>query len=208
VTRFGPTLRRELMAIAQTVARLHVMPWLEAEEARAEELYGAVTLRFVNLVNSLLQHISEEQAANFSHLPKALDSEHGFRGRSRFFFHDMITVAQPASPLLYGLDLLMGGLGLGSWFRKDARNFLGELLETNAARVQGDVEQRVVESRLRLEGEVRKLLCEVSLAAEQALDKARELMAAGSNAVERELARLRKLDDELNTLAGTAPHPN
>jgi GTPase Era involved in 16S rRNA processing len=78
-TTFGPSRRRELMAIAQAVARRHVMPWLDTEETQAEDLYGAVTARFVNLVNGLLQRISEEQGADFSHLPKSLDAEHGFR---------------------------------------------------------------------------------------------------------------------------------
>jgi hypothetical protein len=69
--------------------------------------------------------------------------------------------------------------------------------------VQGDVEQRVVESRLHLESEVRRLLREVSASAEQALSKARELMAAGSNAVQKELASLHKLRAELDTLAAS-----
>jgi GTPase SAR1 family protein len=199
---FGPTRRRELMAMAQTVARRHVMPWLDAEEAQAEELYGAVTHRFVTLVNGLLQRISEEQSADFAHLPKSLDAEQGFRTRSRFFFHDMITVAQPASPLLYCFDTLMGAFHIRSWFRRDAENFLEQLLDTNASRVQGDVEQRVVESRLRLESDVRRLLREVSATAEQALSKARELVAAGTNAVTGELERLRKLHEDLDLVAG------
>ncbi len=201
-TRFGPARRRELMAIAQAVARHHVMPWLDMEEAQAEELYGAVTQRFVNLVNGLLQRISEEQAADFSHLPKSLDAEDGFRTRSRFFFHDMITIAHPASPLLYSIDCLMGALLIRRWVQKDAANFLERLLDTNASRVQGDVEQRVVESRSRLESDVRRLLREVSASAEQALATAREVMAAGSSAIENELKRLQKLQEELNQLAG------
>jgi len=203
-TSFGPARRRDLMALSQAVARRHVMPWLDAEETKAEELYGAVTQRFVNLVNGLLQRISEEQAADFSHLPKSLDAEQGFRTRSRFFFHDMITIGQPASPLLYSVDSLMGAFHVEPWFRKGARNFLEQLLDTNAARVQGDVEQRVVASRLRLEFDVRKLLREVSATAEQALSNAREVMAAGTNAVANELERLRKLHDELTALAGTS----
>jgi GTPase SAR1 family protein len=199
-TTFGPIRRRELMALAQAVARRHVMPWLDIEETQAEELYGAVTERFVNLVNGLLQRISEEKAADFSHLPKSLDAEHGFRTRSRFFFHDMITIAQPASPLLYSIDLLMGALHIRRWMQKDAANFLEQLLDTNAARVQGDVEQRVVESRLHLESDVRKLLREVSTSAEQGLSKARELMAAGAVAVRDELERLGNLREELNTI--------
>ena len=147
---FGPARRRELAALAQAIARRHVMPWLDTEETQAEELYGAVTQRFVNLVNGLLQRISEEQGTDISHLPRSLDEEHGFRTRSRFFFHDMITIGQPPSPLLYLLDMLMGVLHIKRWFENDALNFLGTLLDTNASRVQGDVEQRVVESRLHL----------------------------------------------------------
>ena len=202
-TTFGPALRRELMLIAQTVARRHVMPWLDSEEAYAEELYSSVTQRFISLVNGLLQRISEEQSADFAHLPKSLDTEQGFRTRSRFYFHDMITVAQPASPLLYCTDALMGALHFRRWFRKDAEVFLENLLDTNASRVQGDSEQRVVESRLRLESDVRKLLREVSASAEQALTNAREVMAAGATAVQDELQRLRNILEELDmVLAG------
>ena len=202
-TTFGPALRRELMSIARTVARRHVMPWLDTEEAQAEELYTAVTRRFVSLVNGLLQRISEEQSSDFSHLPKSLDSEQGFRTRSRFYFHDMITIARPASPLLYSIDTLMGALRIRYWFRKDAERFLELLLDTNASRVQGDVEQRAVESRQRLESDVRRLLREVSDAAERALSNARELMAAGTNAVAHELDRLGKHQQELTALART-----
>jgi GTPase SAR1 family protein len=199
---FGPQRRRELMALAQIIARRHVMPWLDAEEAQAEELYSTATLRFVSLVNGLLQRISEEQSADFSHLPRTLDPEQGFRTRSRFFFHDMITIAQPASLLLYSLDSLMGGLRIRRWFQRDAERFLEQLLDTNASRVQGDVEQRVVESRLRLESEVRKLLREVSTSAEQALSKAREVIAAGTSAVASELARLERIRRELKSFSG------
>lgn len=199
-TASGPGRRREFMAIAQTVARRDVMPWLDAEETHAESLYAEVTQRFVNLVNDLLQRISETQGTDFSHLPKSLETEPSFRTRPRFFFHDMITQAQPASPLLYLIDCVTGTLHIRSWVRKDGVNFLEHLLDTNAARVQGDVEQRVVESRLRLESDVRKLLREVSTSAEQALSKARELIEAGAGAVQHELDCLRKLQEELDDL--------
>lgn len=96
------------------------------------------------------------------------------------------------------MDVLMGTLRVGSSFKNDALSFLEQLLDTNASRVQGNVEQRVVESRLRLESDVRKLLREVSLSAEQALSKARELIAAGTSVVQNELERLGRLREELN----------
>jgi len=195
----GPMRRRQLMALAQDVARHYILPWLDSEEIRAEELYGVVTQRFVDLVTELLQRISKENSADFCHLPKALDTQPGFRSRSRFCFHDMAAIAQPASPLLYLFDLLMGMLHVHRWFLTDAGNFLRQILETNAARVQGDVEQRVVESRLLLESEVRKLLLDVSISAEQALSRARMLMENGNAAVQQELACLLTLREEITT---------
>jgi GTPase Era involved in 16S rRNA processing len=200
-TALGPARRRELMAIAQGVARRHVMPWLDTEETQTQELYNAVTQRFVNLVNDFLQRISQEPSADFSQLPASLESEHGFRTRSRFFFHDMVTIAQPASPLLYLLDTLTGALHIHRLMQKAATDFLEQLIDTNASRVQGDVEQRVVESRLRLESEVRKLLARVSASAEQAVSRARQVLASGSEAVQHELESLHKLEGELDKLA-------
>ena len=66
------------MFIAQTVARRHVMPWLDSEEAHAEELYASATQRFVTLVNGLLQRISEQESADFAHLPKSLHMDKAF----------------------------------------------------------------------------------------------------------------------------------
>jgi GTPase SAR1 family protein len=198
-TTFGPARRRQLMAIAQAIARRHVMPWLDTEETQTQELYNAVTQRFVNLVNDFLRRISGEPSAGLSQLPTSLESEHGFRTRSRFFFHDMVTIAQPASPLLYLLDTLTGALHWHRGMQKAANDFLVQLIDTNASRVQGDVEQRVVESRLRLESEVRKLLAQVSVSAEHAVSRARELLASGSEAVQQELEILHRLAIETAT---------
>jgi len=199
---FGPVRRRQLMAIAQAVARRHVMPWLDTEETQTQELYNAVTQRFVDLVNDLLARISQVPSAGVSHLPVSLDSEHGFRTRSRFFFHDMITIAQPASPLLYLLDTLTGALHFDGWRQKAAANFLEQLIDTNASRVQGDVEQRIVESRLKLESEVRKLLAQIGDSAERAVSRAREVLASGGDATRRELDFLDALQVELDGRKG------
>jgi len=61
---------------------------------------------------------------------------------------------------------------------------------------QRRVEPACVRSRLRLESDVRKLLREVSVSAEQALSKARELIAR-YYAVQNELERLGKLQEDL-----------
>jgi Dynamin family len=200
-TAYGPARRREVMARAQDVARRHVLPLLDAEERQAEELYRAITQRFVNQLNGLLRQIADGASDELSHLPGSLDAEQGFRGRSHFYFHDMASVARPASPLVYGLDVLLGAIHYHRPFRTAAADFLRQLTDTNASRVQGDVEERVVESRVLLESQVRRLLREVSATAETALARAQQLLEAGNSAVENELARLNALEEEVRPAA-------
>src|SRR5271169_6945054 len=68
----------------------------------------------------------------FSHLPGSLDAEQAFRVRSLFCFHDTISVAQPASPLLYLWDVCLGAIHFDQPFLKSAESFLEQLLHTNA----------------------------------------------------------------------------
>ena len=77
---------------------------------------------------------------------------------------------------------------------------LTRLLETNSTRVHSDVLNRVQESRGRLEAEIRKLLHEVSRIAEQALVRARKVKEDGEPAVQAELTRLARLENEVAML--------
>jgi len=82
----------------------------------------------------------------------------------------------------------------------EAREFLQHLLETNSARVQNDVLNRIQESRDRLEVEIRKLLHEISRIAEQALERARKVKEEGTPAVDSALERLNQVERELSVL--------
>lgn len=195
--RFGPSFRRDAMSAAQQITRLRVLPWLEAEQVRAEEEYRRVQERFLNTGNAFLVKLSQSGVPELGRLPSALDSEKGFHSASRFTFEDLIHVAQPASPLRYVADIFLGAIQLFSRIERDAWEFLDHLMEANSSRVQSDIVDRVRESRDRLETEIRKLLHEVSLVAERALEHAREARAEGASAVEAALARLDNAEREV-----------
>ncbi len=195
--RFGPAYRRSVMAAAQKIVEMHVVPWLEVEQQEGEAEYRRAASRFVQMANEFLKNLAQARIPELARLPHALDPETGFRKRSEFQFRDMIEVAAPASPIRWLADLLLGLTGLQGVIEKDAREFLKLLLDVNCSRVQNDVLNRIQESRSRLEVEVRRLLHEISRVAEEALAHAREARAAGSAGVAAALTRLDNLEREV-----------
>jgi hypothetical protein len=193
----GPSYRRRVMQEAQEVARQHVLPWLQTEQAEAEKEYREVARRFVQMGNDFLKKLAEAGIWEIARMPHALDPEAGFRIRSRFTFHDLIEIAQPASPLRWGADLVLGLVAAHSVIEGAAQQFLTHLLETNCTRVQSDILNRVQESRNRLEVEIRKLLHEIRRIADQALTHARTAQAEGAPAVQAARARLDRLEHEI-----------
>ena len=194
---FGPHYRRRLFRLAQEISRQRVTPWLKPEQERGEREYRAVALRFVAMGNTFLSKLADAGLTELARMPHALDSEKGFRVRSRFTFMDFIEIAQPASPLRWIADVVLPLVGARKVITNDAREFLHRLLEVNSTRVQSDVLERIQESRGRLEVEIRKLLHEISRIAEQALARARKTKEEGAPAVESALGRLDYLENEL-----------
>jgi hypothetical protein len=196
----GPSYRRRVFHEAQEVARRHIVPWLKPEQEEAEKEYRRVALRFVEMANEFLKKLADAGIPELARMPHALDPESGFRVRSRFTFMDFIGIAQPASPLRWLADLMLGLVGARRIITNDAREFLVKLLETNSIRVQSDILNRVQESRGQLETEIRKLLHEVSRIAEQALSRAKRVREEGAPAVEAALQRLDSLEQEVRAL--------
>jgi GTP-binding protein EngB required for normal cell division len=198
--RSGPAYRRDINHLAQEVARAQLAPWLESESRYAQEAFGKSAQRFIELGNDFLHQVKEIGAAELTAPPQELDSEPGLRAESQFRFNLIERVAAPASPLLYIADLASSILGLRGYIVRGAEEFLGQLIEVNSARVQSDVDERVRESRRKLEAEIRDVLRGAATVAANALNHARAARAAGASAVEASLTRLRALENEIRNL--------
>jgi predicted GTPase len=197
---FGPHYRRRVMRLAQQIARGKVIPWLKPEQEEGERQYRAVALRFVEMGNSFLKKLAAAGLSELTRMPHALDPEKGLRVRSRFTFEDFIGTAQPPSPLRWLADIFLPLVGARKLITNDAWEFLRHLLEVNSARVQNDVLNRILESRGRLEVEIRKLLHEVNRIAEQALDRARKVKEEGTPAVESAMEKINRLERDVSAL--------
>ncbi|HXY48378.1 MAG TPA: dynamin family protein [Terriglobales bacterium] len=204
---FGPSYRRHVFHEAQEIARRYVVPWLRPEQDEAEKQYRRVAFRFVEMANEFLQRLGDAGIAELARMPHALDAERGFRVRSEFRFEGFIGLAQPASPLRWLGDVILGLVGAHKIIANGAREFLTRLLETNSTRVQSDILNRVQESRGQLETEIRKLLHEVSRVAEHAVARARKVKEEGEPAVRAALERLEILEREVHELGGVEAQP-
>lgn len=197
---FGPHYRRRVMRLAQEIVLRKVMPWIKPEQEEGERQYRAVALRFVEMGNSFLVKLADAGLSELTRMPHALDPEKGFRVRSGFIFEDFIGTAQPPSPVRWLADMFLPLVGGRKLITNDAREFLRHLLEVNSSRVQNDVLNRIMESRDRLEVEIRKLLHEISRIAEQALAWARKVKEEGTPAVQSAVERLNRLEREVTAL--------
>jgi predicted GTPase len=201
--RNGPRYRREINHLAQGIAREQLAPWLKAEVRYAEEQFRRVAKRFLELGNDFLRRFGEAAIPGLEDLPEEIGAEEGLRARSRFHFHTIERVAAPASPLLFISDLVLGAFGLTRGIVRDGHEFLAQLLEVNSARVRSDVDERVRESRKKLESEIKGVLRHASAIADRALARARVVQAGGALAVDRTLARLTAIENELQNLLST-----
>ncbi|MFY9854001.1 MAG: dynamin family protein [Terracidiphilus sp.] len=197
---FGPHYRRRVMHMAQEISRRRVVPWLKPEQEEGERQYRAVALRFVEMGNNFLKKLADAGMSELTRMPHALDPEKGLRVRSGFIFEDFIGTAQPASPLRWLADMFLPFVGGRKLITNEAREFLRHLLEVNSSRVQNDILNRIMESRDRLEVEIRKLLHEISRIAEQALSWARKVKEEGTPAVQSAVERLDRLEREVSAL--------
>lgn len=200
---YGPRFRRDAMRAAQRIAAEHVLPWLAQEQTRSEEEYRKVAVRFVNIGNDFLKKLAESKIPELARVPNALNSDKGFRVASRFRFEELINVAQPASPVRYVADILLGLVRGFPVIEKQAMEFFDYLLEMNSTRVQSDLMDRVEQSQNQLEAEIRKLLHEVTRIATSALEHAREARSQGASAVQEKLARIAGLEKEIREVIGS-----
>jgi GTP-binding protein EngB required for normal cell division len=198
--RNGPTYRRDLNHLAQSIARAQLTPWLEGEAKYAEEVFCKTAQRFIEYGNNLLRRLAETGIPGLEPLPEELGQEQTLRAQSHFYFHVMENVATPASPLLLISDLVLGVLGLRGGIVRDAQEFLDHLLEVNSSRVQNDVDERVRESRKKLEAEIKGVLREASAIADRALAHARAVQATGAPDVKKALVRLGVVELEVRAL--------
>jgi GTP-binding protein EngB required for normal cell division len=195
----GPALRRRGFTLAQDIFKRWVDRWRAEEQPAGEQLYREAAQRFVELANGFLGRLADSGEAALASLPRTLGPEVDFRTKSGLYYTELMTLTS-RSPVGWLVDLMRTRARAQRAVERGVGEYLERLLTANATRVTSDLDERVLESRRRLEAEVRACLREVYASAERALAAAKERRAGGKDAVEAELARLERLRIEIEAV--------
>jgi predicted GTPase len=190
----GPSLRKRAIAVAQNLSKEWILPRLRDEEAAAETLYRESMQRFIDMANQFLT-----SSPGVGALSARIGADEAFRVKSRFFPNELLTVV-PESVWTRIADSLRARSRSLAAIGRAAGEYLDHMLETNSARIQNDLIERVLESRRSLESEIRAQLREVYRSAEHALERAGVRHAEGAAAVRAELERVAALRERIAAL--------
>lgn len=193
------TFRREAYLEAQRVAH-ESLDRLRVEIAdKGETAYRATTKRFAELADQFVRRLSAAAGPAWVGVPDASEFDLTVRVPPRIPYTDMLPMASP-SPQRWILETLVPAFVLRASLVRLARRYLTTLMETNAARVVNDFDDRAHESERRLQTEIRHHLGELSGSAERSLASARETIAHGRPAVLAEVQQIDELSRELEAI--------
>ena len=197
--RRGPALRNRAVDLAHEISKRRLDAWLAEAQPAAEALYVEATTRFVEITNGFLEKLARSGEPALENLPCSVSPETGFRARSRLYYTEL-TPLTTQTPLGWFMDLFRTRAGQLAVLNRQIGEYLETLLFANANRIANDFDERVLESRRQFQFEIQSYLKETVASAEQALARAREHRARGSQAVQGEVERVRTLSDRLGVL--------
>ena len=179
-------LRDRAVSLLRDLSTRWLERWRTEQQPFAEAEYRRAADRFIALGNEFLARL---KAAGLEGLPTELSPELGFRTKSRLFYSSLLEYA-PFTAGTWILDRLRTRDATRRAVEKAGAKYLEELLYTNTSRIANELIDQALESRRRLEAELRSHIRNVFTTAERALARARTMQAEGSRAVEAEITRL------------------
>ncbi len=191
--------RSQAIQLAQDIATRCGERWFGEAEPAAEQLYRATAQRFVEVANSFLDRLATS-ADVLAGLPRSVSPEVGFRTASRFYSTELMHLTS-RSPLHWLADMVQPARLARRRVEREVGVYLERLVSTNTARILNDLDERVLESRRRLEAQIRGYLRDVCALAERALERARSRQAAGEQAVRSEVERLQSIHQRVEALS-------
>lgn len=190
MSEHGPYFRRRAMVEARNVARALVLPWLSEQEEIVGLACARTIDRFNEMANDFLRRLTAMAIPQLGHLADTAIEGGQLTAKSSFQFHDLLHIAEPASPFRFLIDLILGFIRASGPIARDADDLLLRLMDTNTSRVEADLEHRLAVARRELELEIRHRLADAGAAASDTLRRARELRASGEDAIQADLDRL------------------
>lgn len=195
----GPRLRAHALELADRIAHGWLDRWRAEADPAAKALYADAMRRFADLVDDLGRELKASKDPSLGVLLGSVVPESGFTHRSHFHYASLMRLTSQ-TPIGWLFDILRPRERELRALDASVGDYLEHLVTTNSNRVVGDFNDRVLESRRRLQLQIRSVLRQTVETAERAHDRARDSMAQGRLAVQREVRRIQTLSDRVAAL--------
>jgi len=198
----GPVSRDQAVQCVHTITRRWLDQWLAEAQPAAESLYVEAMARFVSLANDFLGKLATTGDPALAALPQVVGPEIGFRVSSGLYYTSLMNYTQQ-TVMEWLLNLIRTRHRKFLALERRMGEYQDLMLLANANRIAKDFEERVMESRRKLQAEIHAILSETVTTAERAWERARTIQAQGTQSIETEIQRLDALQSRLEQLGGS-----
>jgi hypothetical protein len=185
----GRIRRPQALELADAIAEARLREWLTGSERDADAAYRAALQRFTDMVRSVGRRLPEGSGLG-EELQEIDEEAGGMTAQRGFAFTHLMAQHHHIAPLTWLVDRILPNPFRAKRITAASTRYLRDLLFVNACRVEGDLAQRVRESRRGLEARIRSALDQAARSAEQAAERARAVRTEGAARVAERLGVL------------------
>ncbi|MCX7957656.1 MAG: dynamin family protein [Deltaproteobacteria bacterium] len=196
----GPSMGREYYYNQMhSIAEKYVFMCIEEIKSFSDRLYAEFMERYKDELVKMIRRIEGiVNLSEFSELLKGFDTSMSIR--SDFYFHHFMRYTS-SSPLNFLINLLLPSGVRIKRMKTELKDYLDWLIYANCSRYNGDVSQRIIESRRKTEADLRKMITDIVERTNEAINYAEAIVKEGEGRIKSEVDRLIQLKTEVLNLS-------
>ncbi len=181
-----------------SIAEKYVYMCIDNIKSLLDKYYNEFTKRYLDELKGLIKRVEGKVNVNdLVRLGELLDVS--MSTKSDFYFHHFMRYTS-SSPFSILLNIFLPKRKKLSLLKDELKDYLDWLIYANCSRYNGDINQRIIESRRKIESDFNRTISEIIEHTDKAVDYADMFVKEGEGRVENEVKRLMEFKQELINL--------
>ncbi len=179
-----------------SIAEKYVFMCINEIKSNSSRLYSEFMERYAYELKKLIGRIEGiVNLDSFTELIAGIDTS--MCSKSDFYFHHFMRYTS-SSPLNLLINLFLPARSRLTRMKGELKDYLDWLIYANCSRYNGDINQRIIESRRKIEADFRKMITDIVERTNEAINYAESVVREGEGKVDSEVKKLLALKDEVS----------